>query len=177
MADPAAALYRMIDWSKCVIAGSYALWQYDRPSAPDWQPADIDVVCEAATTKAFDEHVERLRKAAGVDTLVKTAEYGGGKPPWTMSTVTTATMRVRGIPLPVQLVGVRVPHGGTLLHHLAQTTDLPASVYYTVPGQNKMFHLSEACAAAIRTRRVPRAGVSAARRAKYEARGYAFVDE
>ncbi len=184
------ALHDAIDWSRCVVGGSYALQQYTRST---WPVGDIDIVCKCVNQGAFKALVADFERhfpadkrpsliketlvTAGmrytnVDPLVRDERFHN-------SIVATATFSVPEVPVPVQLVALDPSiHrlGDTdVVTHLNRITDLPACVSYTVANGRRIFHVPERGLEALCTKRVTRELVYAARRAKYAARGYTFV--
>ena len=187
--DIAQPIYRVLDWTKCVIGGSYALQQYTGDKT--WTPNDIDVPCDIATHEAFTKEVNRLLDAIpGATTTkltlwspAKRAEASRGKTGpdehFHESIVATASLHVPGVPLPVQLVAVNTKSGpwatAGLVEHLSHITDAPACVSYTAGGE-RIFHVPPERVRAIETRRIPAFEICAARMDKYKARGYTFYE-
>jgi hypothetical protein len=198
--DIAARLRLAVDWSQCAVMGSYALHQYMQaahlhdPKQP-WFPNDIDVGCNIATHDAFKLHVKRVVDALAtnpstppvVEKLVLltdeersargiAAAARGDEERFHRSIIATATLRVPGIPVPVQLVGLDTTESrGDLEAHLDVVTDVPAAVSYRYTHYgSRIFHVPERAVQAIQTRRVPTRTICSSRMAKYAARGFMF---
>lgn len=195
--DVARELWRHIDWTRCAVGGSYALQQYTRDPWPARPPSDIDIHCQVedaeelrAIAKALvassnrdnwvDEPAARITKFTEITREMRIAQYEelGGEERFHESILATAKVQMQRVPLPVQLVGMdtdSMPLGkAPLLEHLALICDLPASVAFTVNKGQKIFHVPERALKPLRTKCVHVNNICAARRAKYEARGYAF---
>ncbi len=193
--DPASVLYRAIDWTKCVIGGSYALKLY---SNAKWPVGDIDIMCDVQSaaellalahglTHSMDQRVlkERPSKVSLDKFTVLTPEMrkeaqktNGGEERFHESILGTCTLTVPGVPMPVQMVGIDTTshiYGKlALVDHLDYITDLPAAVQYTVAQDRPLFHVPQRAVDAIASKRIPIATICASRKAKYEARGYEF---
>lgn len=191
MEDIATSLYPAVDWSRCLVAGSYALQQYTRDKS--WMPGDIDIVCQCDSYAEFDQALEAFAANLGPSAAIIKAKHWTpearakepieGEERFHESIIGTSTLKVAGVPLPVQLVGItsagyHLPGDNhpSILTHMARITDLPAKVTYSVhdQGRQRIFHVPETAIAALMTRRIPRGGTCASRVAKYRARGYTF---
>lgn len=198
-ADIAYPLYRHIDWSRCAVAGSYALQQYERTTW-DYPPQDIDIPCKVASTAEFEglvaqfiERTNSLIREAGAPKariekytiitpemrLARLKELGGEER-FHESIIATSTLHVPEVPLPVQLIAIdatsHIYGEVSLLEHLALICDLPASVSYTAKAYKKIFHVPERALDPIECKRIPADKICASRRAKYEQRGYSFYE-
>lgn len=181
-------ILKAIDWTRSVIGGSYALCAF---MGADWQPHDVDVMCQVASHADFDALVAQFRERAlplssevvkhvRMDDATRAAAArdttSGLDERFHESILGTVTLRFDGLPVPVQLVGMCVRPPMTLLEHLNETTDLPACVAYTQwPGGPRIFHVPERGLEALRTRTVHRADSCAARMDKYKKRGFTFI--
>jgi hypothetical protein len=188
--DVAQPLYAALDWRRTVVAGSYALQHYLR--AWSWSPGDIDVMVQARSHDDFLAELDRVTRALPGATLVKPATLltdaqrqspmVGREERFHEAILATATLAVPGIPLPMQLVGIELTPNHAqgapedLLGQLNRITDLPACVTYTVRDHERIFHVPERGLHALRTGEVPVVHICAARRSKYEARGFVFID-
>ena len=189
LVDYARPLYGTLDWTMCVIGGSYALQQFTQDTT--WSPNDIDIPCALKTHDEFVAEVERLKTAMQGTEVTKMklwtpelrAQHGRDNPgpdeKFHRSIIATAVLAVPGIALPVQLVGVDITTGprfsAGLLEHLAQITDSPARVSYTENGP-RIYHVPMGDLEPIMSRRIPSWKICPARKAKYTARGYTFYD-
>ena len=191
--DAAAALYPVLDWERSVVFGSYALRLYTSDTA--WEPGDIDVPYRCTSHAEFMAEVTRLLTATGA-TLAKSVTLrsdadrhqaaqvlDGREERFHMSILATATLRVPGVPWPVQLVGMdpsgdRLGNTG-LVEHLNHIQDLPACVSYTMAddGRTRIWHVPTRAVEALRTRHVRAVDICAARKDKYAKRGYVFDAE
>jgi hypothetical protein len=189
--DPLSLLYRHLDWTRCVIGGSYALKQYTRA---EWAAADVDVMCKAQSARELLDMTIALVDSLGEDARItkfteitpemRTAHWKelGGEERFHESILATSKVSVPGVPIPVQLVGFDTTSNilgkETLVEHLDLVCDLPAAVSYTAKHGRKIFHVPERAKEPIATRRVPENKIcpfAAARKAKYAERGYEFI--
>lgn len=192
MEDIAAPLYSAMDWSRCLVAGSYALQQYTQ--ATTWQPNDIDVACSCDSHAEFlqllNQFTAKLAPRAAVVTKIKlrtqterdasVRNTTGREERYHGSILASAVVQVDHVTLPVNIVGFTpsTPTFGRLplVDHLGHINDQPASVTYTVsPHGVRLFHLWPGVQDMLDTHQVPAFEICAARRAKYEKRGYEFV--
>ncbi len=192
MEDIARPLYQALDWSRTLVGGSYALHQYTRDTA--WQPNDIDILIDCTSHADFQTELARVC-AASACTLEKVklmtpeerskaaTQRSGPDERFHDSILATSVLRVPGVPLPVQLIGIERTSSNTygtapdLLTHLNRITDVPACVSYGWRDQQRIWHLQDRCVEAITTRRVNAWDICAARKDKYTARGYVFYNE
>lgn len=198
--DVAHELWVHVDWTRCAVGGSYALQQYTRDPWPKRPPEDIDIHCQVETAQELEAIAEALVASSNRTTRLgepeepeacvtkftvitpemRTAHWkklGGGER-FHESILATAKLRMRYVPLPVQLVGMNTTSNvlgkAPLLEHLALICDLPASVAFTVNKGRKIFHVPERALGPLQTKLVHAGDICAARRAKYEQRGYLF---
>lgn len=188
--DPTAErrVFQAVDWSRCVIGGSYALRAYT--GARDWQPDDVDIMCAAESHSEFREILDAFIAKSGPHTELRAikllteedrrhAQVAGREERFHESILGTSTLHVPGVALFVQLVGFQPSthqHGrGDIVTHLSRITDLPACVSLTArPGEEPIFHVPQRALVPLATRRIPVADICAARKTKYERRGYTF---
>lgn len=199
--DIARLIYPAIDWSRCVIAGSYALHQYQRVTqlqrGPVWFPNDIDVICDIRSHEAFQAEVARVQKRlthiTGKTPVIDRMKLltptereqnvrvagGGREERFHESIHATCTMRVANLPIPMQMVAMDTGRSKGLVPHLSEITDLPASVNYRVVGppfdkDGRIFHVPERALDALRTGRINKGDICPLRVDKYKARGFDF---
>jgi hypothetical protein len=198
--DVARELWLHVDWTRCAAGGSYALQQYTRDPWPKRNPDDIDIHCQVDTpeelramaeamvassnrvtyTEFPEEPSACITKFTVITPEMRTAHWKelGGEERFHESIIATAKLQMRYIPLPVQLVGMdttsNVLGKAPLLEHLALICDLPASVAFTVQNGKKIFHVPERALRSLQTKQVHINNICAARRVKYEERGYSF---
>lgn len=199
--DIASLIYPAIDWSRCVIAGSYAMHQYQRVAqlrrGPVWFPNDIDVLCDIRNHELFQAEVgrvqQRLTHITGEEPVVEKMKLltlkeraqnvhvadSGREERFHASIHATCTIRVPGLPIPMQMVALETAVSGGLVPHLAEITDLPASVNYRVNNaifcnEMRIFHVPERALDALRTGRVRKDDICPLRVDKYKARGFDF---
>jgi hypothetical protein len=107
----------------------------------------------------------------------------GGEERFHESILATSKVTVPGVPIPVQLVGLDTTSNilgkATLVEHLSLICDLPAAVSYTARHGTKIFHVPEDAKTCIASGRVPENKIcpfAAARKKKYQERGYTFFE-
>lgn len=187
MPDVAQPLWGLLDWSRCVVGGSQALHAYERNQslfAPQWTPADVDVHCALASDAEYMEELLRLLSATQGTLVEPVTLVSNGRPPGTRTSMrdevfdrairATATIRVPGVPVPVQLIRVETTN---LIETLDRISDMPACVSYTVRDHERVFHVPTRAMGALRTGQIPWCPMTAERKDKYEKRGYVFLEE
>jgi hypothetical protein len=189
MSDIENRIHAAIDWSRCVVGGSDALQKYTRAL---WAPNDKDVMCATANHGEFlalmGAFVEKLQPIAVVDKILlltpemraaASAGKNGGEERFHESIIATSKITVGDYPVPVQLIGIDSSvHflGRTdIVTHLNRLTDLPACVSYSVKEGACIFHVPDRGLDALATKTIPATLICAARKKKYEERGYSFV--
>ncbi len=180
--DSFTRLYRHLDWSRCLVGGSYALHQFT--GATTWQPHDVDVPCKVDSVAEFERLLADFMEKSGarlIEKEIQTPEtrkeataLNGRDERFHDSILVTCTLNVPTVSLPVQLVGITTGKH-ELLAHLNNITDLPACVSFRVmeDGQ-RMFHVPERGLRALSTKVVSSLDICPARLEKYKARGYTF---
>lgn len=194
-------LHALIDWSRCVIMGSFALREYLRASGapPTWLSNDIDIACDVDSHDAFRTEIGRMQdrlktidpeaklKIEQIKLLSKEernqnsrAIVEGREERFHDSIVATSTLRIPSVTLPVQLIALDTAssnHRGDIVGHLACITDLPAAVSYRIDSAGqRIFHVPEKALSALATCRVSVHDCCPARIAKYTERGFVFYD-
>jgi len=204
--DVARPLYRAIDWSRCIIGGSYALQQYLGDT--HWQPNDIDIPCAVDSHEDFVKLIETYRvkqelepgtKVTLNSMIVSTNAGRGGSSSsegFDPSVTSTAnlTMVKDGVqfPLPIQFVGVkdpRYPWWFRLFHLFSKEPSQRDKLveHYSriadmpacvayVATPARTWFVPDFAKSALKTRTIRKHTISADRREKYAARGFTFVE-
>lgn len=191
--DLAAPLYPAIDWDRCVIGGSHALWLFSSPVT--WTPNNIDIYCSVASRRVFSRALARLVLSLGATVIRDVRPTAGERLKRTAgcheSIIAVATLSVPGValpvrfhgverpptvPIPVEYSGVENPPNIWLRQHLAEILDVPACVVYSVrdDGRYVYSYPPEAHPYLILDATIPAHLTTAERAEKYTARGYVF---
>lgn len=182
MADPAAVLYRSIDWTRCFVMGSSVLKRFTGAS---FEPGDIDVVCKIADSEDYERllaefilrtsHLnssmeqEITTPIVSLEEVVRNEDFA--------PTMRCTTLKVPGVNIPVQLIGMRADTRD-FASHVGNTCELPSNLMYTCrEGIDSCFFIvPERTAECLQTRVIPAKDIQAHRRAKYEKRGFKIVE-
>lgn len=180
-----SGFYQKLNWAQTVIGGSYALHQFTGDN--QWQPSDVDVFYATDSLESFktrvaefvqqNETIPEDPKIIDFTDPVVRANRGCDedfhdlvKASVTMTVADFPEKQIQFIYLDSQGTG-RTPES-----ILAETTDLPSCVCYSVDPHtgNKVFHIPEKGRQALLTRQVPLSEACPSRVEKYAKRGFQF---
>lgn len=174
-------LHNAINWNCSVVSGSYALHSFTGDKS--WQPHDIDIMVACSDTMNFQKEAEQFSRKAGA-TLIKESWFNDKhiEPDQELFheyVLGSKTYQVPGTELPVQLICLKqhpVKGLNTPIDILNVTSDVPSCVSYSISNGVRIFHIPEKGREAILTKTVKESEICPSRKAKYQTRGYTFVN-
>jgi hypothetical protein len=198
-------IYKSLDWSKTVVGGSYALHQFTGDTSWRPHDVDIMIVCKdkddfekeaklfewkSSVTKIeehwFDKESRRLQDDP--ETIGGAFQIQVNRELFHYLIIGSKTYTDSKFDLPIQLIGLYKyssminMDGGipdedcTIQAILDITTDIPSCVNYSIENGKKIFHIPEKGCEILSTGIGDAKGICPNRRAKYESRGYIFLD-
>lgn len=180
-------LYPDFDWDRSVIGGSYALNILTGDCS--WTPNDVDILIAADSVEDFQARVQAFVACDPTKRQVeKFSDFSKGHPnddpealrrdeKFHEAIRASAKVRASGIDQVLQFVYIDAnpPTVTGLRAVLDEITDIPACVNYQVLYGRKQFYVPEKGLAALFTKKVKQSDVCPARLAKYQERGYTFM--
>lgn len=186
-------IYKLIDFEKCVIGGSYALHQFTKPT--NWYPNDIDIMYGSTTSdlREFSKMVNKFVKQSKSQISVKIRnrkelikakqDEGEHTEGFDHRIIGTVTLKVPNVKFKVQFICIDLngdnynnKKSTTLQDVLNDITDLPSCVNYTWSEGNKIFHVPEkAIDSLLHDKPIIYSQICSTRLNKYSKRGYKFT--